>query len=94
MIPDPVDDRRAKRLTPRQLGRPAAEPRSPVDGNWPDPLFAAHRRERSRRRPDPLVVVTCADCGRELAEVRPGTSVLCRSCRTWSGGATESGVLA
>ena len=77
---DPLaaDPSRLRKLKPRQWQRFDRQLRA-------DDAVRAHRAERDRRRPE-LVVVTCADCGRELAEVRPGTSVLCRSCRIWTLG--------
>ena len=78
MIESPIDDRRTRRLRPRDWQRLDRRLRA-------DASVRAHDHERRRRRPA-LVVVTCADCGRQLAEVRPGTSVLCRSCRIWTLG--------
>ena len=78
MIDPLAPEARARRLRPRDWDRLDRQLSA-------DDIVRAHRRDRDRRRPE-LIVVSCLDCGRELAEVRSGVMVLCRSCRTWSGG--------
>ena len=80
---EPIPEPRAKRLRPRDWAALERGLRAP---SRRDRLGQAREEERRRRRLEGWVVVACADCGRELAEVRPGTSVLCRSCRIWTLG--------
>ena len=81
--PHARDPARFRRLRPRDWARLDRELRQ-------SPIAGAHRVELANRRPA-LVVVTCDACGAELGEVRAGASVLCRSCRVWSGGPAERG---
>ena len=85
-----ADPSRAKRLRPRDWDRLDRGLRAPTRR---DRLGQVHRHERDRRRPS-LVLVLCSSCGEPLGEVRPGTAVLCRRCRVWSGSEGERQVRA
>ena len=89
MIPD-LDDRRARRLRPRQWAALDRGLRAP---SRRDRLGQAREEERRRRRPE-LEAVLCDSCGRELATARTGSSAWCPACRVWSGGPVDSGVRA
>ena len=80
-----TDDRRARRLKPRQWQALDRALRA-------DAVAVAHREERRRRRPE-VVAICCESCGAELAMARQGAQVWCRSCRVWSGGPGERGMV-